>query len=174
VTQPEVFWPDVVGEVVPELSRLSAGARDDFLFQQARLWHTVRLMPGAADVLRELHHRGVLVGLASNCQPYTLRELDTELRESSLSRALFCPELCFFSFEHGFSKPDPHVFRWLAARLRGMGVTTAEALTLGDRIDNDIEPARAQGFQTWQLTSSAADGMGAGTWEQFQRKLTTD
>ena len=58
---------------------------------------------------------------------------------------MFDPELRFWSFENGFSKPDPHVFRILTARLEARGISPSETLMVGDRFDNDIEPARAHG-----------------------------
>jgi FMN phosphatase YigB (HAD superfamily) len=100
--------------------------------------------------------------LASNAQAYTLRELDAALDGSGLSRAIFEPDLCFFSFAHGFSKPDPHVFRLLTARLRARGIPPHETLMVGDRLDNDIAPARTQGWQTWQLKSPPEPGAGPG------------
>jgi FMN phosphatase YigB (HAD superfamily) len=151
IIYPEIFWPDVVTEVLPELASIPADAREDFLLKQQSLFHTVRLMPGAAAVLRWLRDQRVLIGVASNAQPYTLRELEHALCGNELSPAIFTRELCFWSFEHGFSKPDPHVFRLLSARLRARGVQSAETLMVGDRADNDINPARAHGWQTWQL-----------------------
>lgn len=171
VTHPEVRWPAVATEAVPELKRLSPEAIDEFLFRQAQLWHSVSLMPGAADALRELKQREIILGLVSNAQPYTLRELDEALASEGLTRAMFTRAVSFFSFEHGFGKPDPQVFRWLASRLRALGPVPAESLVVGDRMDNDIAPARLEGFQTWHLTPFAADGISAGTWEQLRGKL---
>ncbi|HEY2953494.1 MAG TPA: HAD family hydrolase [Verrucomicrobiae bacterium] len=170
---PEVLWPAVMAEVVPELAGLTAPAREDFLYEQTRCWHTVRLMSGAAEVLRELAARPIALGLASNCQSYTLRELEVALALANLKRELFQPELCFFSFAHGFSKPNPHVFRLLAIRARAVGIAPAETLIVGDREDNDIAPARAQGFQTWLLGSSVspAEGLG-GDWHALARLIT--
>jgi putative hydrolase of the HAD superfamily len=172
VAYPEVFWPAVVGEVVPELTRLDTDTQDEFLFQQARLRHTVRLMPGAGDVLRELSHGQVVLGLASNSQPYTLRELDETLASVGLVRRIFTGALCFLSFEHGFSKPDRRAFGWIASRLQGLEIPPAQTLVVGDRQDNDIEPARAGGFLTWHLTPFPGDGLNAGTWEQLRSELT--
>ena len=172
VAHPEVFWPAVVGEVVPELTRLSAGAQDEFLFQQARLGHTVRLMSGAGDVLRELSQGKVVLGLASNSQPYTLRELDETLASAGLARRIFTGALCFLSFEHGFGKPDRRVFGWIASRLQGLEIPPGETLVVGDRLDNDVEPARAEGFLTWHLTPWPGDGVNAGTWEQLRSEIT--
>ena len=172
VQHPEIYWPAVAAEALPELARLTEPDRDEFLYQHATLQRTVRLMPGAAVTLPELARRKVLLGLASNCQPYTLRELDVALGAARLSRALFKPELCFFSFVAGFSKPNPHAFRLLRSRLLACGISASETLVVGDRIGNDLEPAGAQGFQTWLLTHGpAVAGQAGGDWAQLGRHL---
>ncbi len=165
IAYPEVYWPDVVAEVLPELARSPAMSPDTFILRHAGLRQTVRLNPGAAAVLRPLPERGVLLGLASNCQPHTLVELEAEFAPVGLSIALFQPSLRFFSFEHGFSKPDPHVLRLLGARLRAFGIAPTEALVVGDRLDRDIEPARAQGWQTWHLGLPGTPG--GGDWSEL-------
>lgn len=157
VAHPEVFWPQVAAEVLPELAALSVSARDEFLFQQARLWHTVRLAAAAAPTLRALAQRGLLLGIASNAQPYTLRELREALTGVGLAPNIFTPSLCFWSFEHGFSKPDPHVFQLLTARLAASGIAPRDTLMVGDLAANDIAPTRAHGWQTWHL-GAAGDG----------------
>jgi FMN phosphatase YigB (HAD superfamily) len=168
---PEIFWPAVAGEALPELAALSASSADEFLFAHAQLTRGVGLPDAAAALLVQARAAGLRLGLVSNCQPYTLRELDTALAAAGLDRALFASELCFFSFQAGFSKPDPHVFRWLAARLRAAGIGAEETLVVGDRLDNDIEPARRQGFATWRLTQAAGDGRVEGNWFQLARRL---
>lgn len=170
---PEVFWPDVAREAWPALSNLDACALDDFLFAHAQLQRTVKLASGAAEVLCELRQRGVLLGLVSNSQPYTLRELDTVLSAAGLGREMFMADLQFLSFEHGFSKPDPHVFRILAARLTCRGIAPDEALVVGDRDDNDMRPALAHGFQTWRLAADAVEPLAhRGGWPQLRAALT--
>jgi FMN phosphatase YigB (HAD superfamily) len=171
VDHPEIYWPAVAKEAMPELRRLNDADLDDFLHQHAQLQRVIRLMPGAGVVLQEIGRTKTVLGIASNAQPYTLRELDAALAEAGLTRKMFTPELCFWSYAAGFSKPDPHVFRWLCARLAALGIPATEALLVGDRLDNDIEPATPQGFQTWRLTSNAADGNQAGDWEQLGRRL---
>ena len=116
-------------------------------------------MPGAAEALRGFDGNGILLGLASNAQPYTLRELEQTLANAGLSFKLFTPALCMFSFEVGFSKPDPHFFRLLTARLRLMGVQTAETLLIGNSPENDVIPARAQGWQIWHLTAEGVESV---------------
>jgi FMN phosphatase YigB (HAD superfamily) len=169
IAWPEVCWPDVVAAVLPELARTPARSPATFMLRHAGLMHTVRLHPVAAHLLASLRDHGALLGLVSNCQPYTLAELEAEFATAGLSLDIFHPSLRFLSFEHGYSKPDPHVFRLLSARLRLLGVAAPEAWVVGDRLDNDIEPARAQGFQTWQLDADSSLEPMAGGWEALAK-----
>jgi FMN phosphatase YigB (HAD superfamily) len=172
VQNPEIYWPTVAKEALPELARLAETERDDFLYQHAQLQRTTRLMPGAGEVLHKLEAKGVLLGLASNCQPYTLRELDAALAAAKLNRAMFKPELCFFSFAAGFSKPNPHAFRLLRTELQLRGILPADTLLVGDRLVNDLEPARSHGFQTWRLTAAPSlEGHDGGDWRVLERHL---
>lgn len=157
IPHPEVVWPDIVGEVVPETVALPEVARAEFVFRQMGMTRTVRMEPHVALALRGMRRAGRLFGIASNAQAYTLREFDEALHAAEIAPGLFVPELCFWSFAHGFSKPDPHVFRILGARLRALGVSPEETLMVGDRLDNDIEPARAQGWETWQIVAPTAE-----------------
>jgi FMN phosphatase YigB (HAD superfamily) len=159
---PEIFWSAVISEVLPELDHLTDLEREDFLYDQAQIWHTVQLMPEAKEALQQIQTRGVLLGLASNAQSYTERELGTALDSAGLNARLFQPDICFWSFKHGFSKPDPHVFQILTARLQVRGIRPAEILMVGDRLDCDIEPAQAHGWQTWHLSASTATDAGGG------------
>jgi FMN phosphatase YigB (HAD superfamily) len=135
---PEIVWPSVVLEVLPALVQLPAQQLDEFVLGQMQIGRTLRLAAHVADSLGRMKDKGMLLGTASNSQAYTL----------------FDPELRFWSFEHGFSKPDPHVFQILTARLEARGIRPAEILMVGDRLDNDIEPARAHGWRTWHLTAT--------------------
>jgi FMN phosphatase YigB (HAD superfamily) len=173
---PEIFWPHVLCEVLPELQSCTAEALDDFALRHASLRHTVRLAAGAAATLQRCRTGGMLLGIASNAQPYTLRELAGALADGGLPHDLFAADLTFWSFAHGFSKPDPHVFRLLTARLQAQGVRPHESLMVGDRIDNDILPAQAQGWRTWRLSPSAGDSAGGspssgGSWAELLRAL---
>lgn len=162
---PEIQWPGVVLEVLPALARLRANQREDFLFRQMQIGRALRLAEGAADCLLWLNTKQFLLGIASNSQAYTLSELEAALQNAGLNLSVFDPEVRFWSFEHGFSKPDPHVFRILTARLEARGIAPAEILMVGDRLDNDIEPARMFGWQTWQLAGGGVTG--AGNWRDL-------
>ena len=171
VEWPEIFWPAVAAEALPELRKLSDKEQDEFLYQHAQLQRSVILMPGAVEVLSGLAAQKKYLGVASNAQPYTLRELDAALATAKLDRSLFRPELCFWSFAHGFSKPDAHAFRLLRARLLALGVTPSETLIVGDRLDNDIEPARRQGWRTWHLSKDGLPDPCAGSWQALKTHL---
>lgn len=167
---PEILWPAVVVETIPGLARLPAAKLDDFLYRQMQMGRTLRLADGAAECLRQLNDNGILLGIASNSQAYTLRELTAALQGTGLNLSVFDREVRFWSFENGFSKPDPHVFRILTARLEARGISPAETLMVGDRLDNDIEPARAHGWQTWQLVSTRQNGP-SGNWRELSAWL---
>jgi putative hydrolase of the HAD superfamily len=171
---PEICWPAVAAETLPELHGLSATSRDEFLFQQARLWHTTRMTAEAASALRWLQERSCLLGIASNAQAYTRRELREGLETHGLEMDLFEPGLCFWSYEHGFSKPDPHVFQILSARLAMRSISPSEVLMVGDRVHHDIVPAKNHGWLAWHLTSTPTEMLDtSGDWTQFMRYWKT-
>jgi len=169
ISCPEIYWPEVARRGWPLLAGISPSGLDDFLYEHARLQRSVSLMKGAAAVLRALSGRKKLLGLASNSQPYTLRELDQALRAEGLDMGLFQQRLTFLSFQHGFSKPDPHVFQILRARLAHSGIFPFEVLMVGDREDNDVRPAQAAGFRTWHLNDSCPPY--GGDWKQLGEHL---
>lgn len=141
---PEVVWRDVVRRALPELGALSAAGEAEFLFRHMALLRSVRATDGVLDCLAGCRERGVLLGIASNAQAYTQREL----AECGVEIGWFERELRVWSFECGFSKPNPHVFRLLSARLAHRGIAPGEVLMVGDREDNDLTPARAAGWGT--------------------------
>ena len=116
-----------------------------------RVHQRVRAMVGNLDVfqlrpdidrlLRHLSERGLRLGIVAN-QPQAAHE--------RLARAGIGD---FFMYQGlsgvtGFSKPDPAAFQAAAAAL---GVVPADCIMVGDRIDNDIAPAKALGMATIQL-----------------------
>jgi HAD superfamily hydrolase (TIGR01549 family) len=70
--------------------------------------------------------------------------------------------VCISSTELGIAKPDPKIFR---VALREAGCRPEEAVMIGDRIDNDIKPAKALGMQTVRILQ----GLG-----RLQRPRTDD
>lgn len=172
IPRPEVWWPAVAAEVLPGLSKLHGPDQTEFLYRLIQTGHTTRVSPAAAAALRLMKERQYLLGIASNAQDYTLRELREGLAPHELGMDLFDQNLCFWSFENGFSKPDPHVFQILTARLGARGMVPAEILMIGDRLDNDIAPARAHGWKTWRITAlPSTGGANEGDWHQLADRL---
>lgn len=170
---PEVQWPGVVLAAIPALARLPAHQLDEFLLRQMQIGRTLRLAEGAADCLRLMNQQQRVLGIASNSQAYTRRELETALSGAGIALSIFDRDLQFWSYEHGFSKPDPHVFRMLTARLEARGIAPREILMVGDRLDNDIEPARAQGWNTWLLARGKPTGeLKGGAWSELREGLS--
>jgi HAD superfamily hydrolase (TIGR01509 family) len=95
---------------------------------------------GMGDALRQLapHYR---LGVIAN-QP---KEVEPLLRDRGL-RDLF--EICAISEELQMDKPNPKIFQWAMEK---SGVAPHQAMMIGDRIDNDIRPAKALGMKTLWL-----------------------
>jgi FMN phosphatase YigB (HAD superfamily) len=149
IAHPEIWWPSVMAASLPELSPLSREQVETFAAEFVSLGRSLRVTSETADFLKHVQRTGAQLGIASNAQAYTLRELESLLEPHGLSCALFNPRLCFWSFEQGFSKPSPHAFQILSQRLEALGITADETLVIGDRLDNDVEPARKHGFRAW-------------------------
>ena len=170
ISYPEVNWPSVLKRALPMLAALPQAELDTFIYEHAQLSRTLRIMSGCCEVLRQCAQCGILLGIASNAQAYTLREMHLALSESDLDASVFQSDLTFWSFEHGFSKPDPHVFQILRARLKNRHIESSETLMIGDREDNDLSPARAVGWKTWQF-SDTSDDPPRGDWRSLARAL---
>lgn len=105
-----------------------------------------RPYPEAAECLRRLHTQ-YRVGVVANQVPGCAERL----RARGLLPYI---DLVVASAEEGVSKPDPGIFE---IALRRAGCAAHDAVMVGDRIDNDIRPAKALGMQTVWLRQ----GLGA-------------
>jgi putative hydrolase of the HAD superfamily len=118
-----------------------------------RVRQRVRAMTGNLDVfqlrpeidglLRRLRERGLQLGIVAN-QPQAARE---RLVRAGIGELFDYQGLSGLT---GFSKPDPRAFQAAAAAL---GVAAADCIMVGDRIDNDIAPAKALGMAAVLLRS---------------------
>jgi putative hydrolase of the HAD superfamily len=107
----------------------------------------VTAMPGAVETLRELSSRGLLLGLVSNAQFYTVPVMEGCLGEP-LENLGIDPGLCILSYLERRAKPDVHLFEVARGRLLERGIQPAEVLYVGNDVRNDIDPAEAAGFRT--------------------------
>ncbi len=147
---PEVDWIALWGRCFPEISSRALLAR--LARKHARRQRHCALAEGAAAFIRTFT---VPLALCSNAQAYTLMELRLALRAAGLRLATFDLDRSFFSYQAGTSKPNPAIFQQLAELWSG---PTEELLMVGDRLDNDIQPAREAGWSTWHLTGAIFPG----------------
>lgn len=94
------------------------------------------LRPGMTGVLAWLDRRGIRLGLAANQPQRTLAILDAH----GVGQYFHHREV---SGTHGYHKPDPRLF---LRACEDIGVAPQETIMVGDRIDNDIAPARRLGM----------------------------
>ena len=121
-------------------------------------WHTEDEVPypDARDTLHLLSKKGYRFGIIANQVAGT----SDRLGNWGL-RAFF--DVVVASAEAGIAKPEKAIFE-LALALAGC--TPEESMMVGDRLDNDIQPAKAMGMKTvWIRQGSAqhqAPSMGHG------------
>ena len=96
------------------------------------------LRPGVPDLLLRLHNQGVLLGLAANQPADIIAWLDGEGVGNFFSHREV-------SGHHGYRKPDVRLF---LRACEDLGVEPDECVMVGDRIDNDVVPAKLLGMST--------------------------
>lgn len=94
-----------------------------------------KLYPETPNVLRELRGSYKLGIIANQSAGTKERLVQFGIREYF--------DVIISSAEEGVEKPDTHIFK---LALRRAGCTAEEACMVGDRLDNDIEPAAAMGM----------------------------
>jgi putative hydrolase of the HAD superfamily len=95
------------------------------------------LREGIPGLLERLHARGLRLGLAANQPAAALDRLD----RAGIGRRFHHREV---SGVHGFHKPDPRLF---LRACEDLGVRPDECVMVGDRVDNDIVPAKWLGMR---------------------------
>ena len=99
--------------------------------------------PDAYNTLAELKDRGYRLGIIANQNP----GLERRLADWGLLQ--FFDVICA-SAEIGYAKPDRKIFE---KALKLAGCTAGECVMVGDRLDNDMLPAKALGMKTvWLRT----------------------
>lgn len=96
-----------------------------------------QILPGALDAVERLGGRFRLGVIANQ-----LREVIDALHDLGFGKHM---EIFAVSEVVGFRKPDPELYRHAVGQA---GCRPEEALMIGDRVDNDIAPARAIGMRT--------------------------
>ena len=114
---------------------------------------TTSLYRGIAECLAALRQAGRIQGIISNAQFYTplrlRRALRRALKNSDLELEDFFTEpLVLFSYELGFSKPNPRAFERVVKELRRRNIAPENILFIGNDMLNDIAAASAHGLRT--------------------------
>lgn len=137
----EHFAPDAHTAIIWRLTKgdMDTSTRVYAAFRaEIHEWPAFELRDGIGDVLAWLHGRGLRLGLAANQPHATLAVLD----EHGIGQYVHHREV---SGTHGFRKPDVRLFLRCCEDL---GVAPEACIMVGDRIDNDIAPARTLGMRT--------------------------
>lgn len=102
-------------------------------------WHSEdeAVYPQAVECLATLHTK-YKIGIIANQNPGTA----TRMKQYGLSQYL---DLIIASAEEGLEKPDPRIFE---LALKRAGCLPKNAAMIGDRLDNDILPAKRLGLKT--------------------------
>jgi HAD superfamily hydrolase (TIGR01549 family) len=124
--------------------------------QRAHGRDVFELRPGMAELLERLHGRGLKLGLAANQPTAVIERLD----RGGVGRFFHHREV---SEHHGFLKPDVRLF---LRACDDLGVQPAECIMVGDRIDNDIVPARLLGMRTVLLRVGRHSNQQPRTWHE--------
>ncbi len=98
------------------------------------------LYPDTACSLAELHEKYSL-GIIANQLPGT----SERLRSFGIDRYF---DVVVASAEEGIAKPDPQIFRLALSRAQ---CKPGQAVMIGDRLDNDIAPAKRLGMTTVRI-----------------------
>lgn len=101
-------------------------------------WEDEKPFEDAAETLEALVERGYHLGIIANQVPGTAQRLDAW-------GLLKYFDVVAASAELGVAKPDPLIFE---NALELAGCQPCDSVMVGDRLDNDIRPAKALGMQT--------------------------
>jgi len=114
------------------------------------------LREGMPELLAELSAEGLLLGLAANQPADTV----TKMERFGIAQYFTYKEV---SGSINLRKPDP---RLLLHSCEGLGVEPQEAIMVGDRIDNDIVPARMLGMAAIRFVSGRHSEQQPRSWNE--------
>ena len=137
----ECFAPNAYEAIIWRLAGRDRAAAEKAwrsVLSRARDAETFELRPDIPELLTDLGRRGLKLGLVAN-QP---QGVIGHLRAAGLLDRFDYYEV---SGDHGYRKPDPRIF---LRACDALGEDPASCLMIGDRIDNDIVPAKRLGMAT--------------------------
>ena len=132
-------------------------------YQEPTLAHRPDITPGAIDAVRELHARGLRLGLISNTGRTPGRVLRRLLEDADLLR---CFDILVFSDEAQVRKPAAAIFRRVLDETQ---IDPARAVHVGDDAVSDVAGARGAGMRAIHFVPdpSASPGEADGVLRRF-------
>ena len=132
------FLPE---EHVAAAAKIFSAHTDEILLED------VRLLPGAAELLRALHARGLTLAAFTNKRGETSRRICAHLGIAPLLSGIFG------AGDTPWLKPQPE---FAAHALAALGADAASTLLIGDS-PFDVEAAHRGGFPCWAVTTGTHD-----------------
>ncbi len=121
-----------------------------FAFLYAIATHRVWPQPDLLATIKGLAAQNIPLGVISNAQFYTpiivSYFLDCELSFATATIPWFEPRLTFYSFQHGYAKPDDYFFTEAKQQLAELDIDPAKTLYVGNDYRNDIDSANRNGL----------------------------
>lgn len=130
------YAPNIIKEAIRNI----VVDENDFLYVMSKVKYEKELEEpfyDTAEILKRLH-RSYSIGIIAN------QSLGTEERLKNYGLWGFI-DLCLSSAEIGIAKPTPEIF---LLALKKAKCKPGNAIMIGDRLDNDIYPAKKLGFKT--------------------------
>jgi putative hydrolase of the HAD superfamily len=122
--------------------QIETAARE--IYNEWAACHHFFLYDDVSDVLRDLHGRGLKIGLISNSHRCL-----TSFQSHFLLEGLFAAAVS--SAEHGYMKPHPSIFE---TALRLAAAEPQESVMVGDSVTHDVEGARRLGMRAVLVSRS--------------------
>jgi FMN phosphatase YigB (HAD superfamily) len=140
-------------------ARVQAGGRARFAERDG-----FELRPGLEPMLARLQGRGLALGLAANQPDYAVDWLMAQPIGRFFAN-------CGASEHYGLRKPDP---RFLLRCCEGLGVEPERCVMVGDRIDNDVAPAKLLGMKAVLFRTGRHAGQLPRSADEVPDKTVTD
>ena len=131
------------------------GSLNEFSRKVAYFFHAslqgTACYPGAAAALRLVKDAGLVQGLITDAQFFSVLQLERGLAQQDSAAKLdelIHPELRALSFEVRARKPSERLFRHFTQLLPQHGISPTQVLHIGSRVTHDVVTARRLGMKT--------------------------
>lgn len=163
----DVFAPDFYRSLIWTITggdELASKRIYAWVHEQGHKRDLFELRPGIDDVLRAVRARGLKLGLAAN-QP--LRAI-ASLEQHGVGHHFVNQGI---SGVYGFRKPDVRLFLRTCEDLE---VAPTEGIMVGDRIDNDVAPAKLLGMRTIRIRTGRHCNQQPRSWDELPDREVDD